>query len=54
MNLDHAILPIIIFTPLVGALLLAILPDRGRIMAATTLGVTLIALLLTLHPTTAN
>ena len=49
MNFDHTILTLILFTPLVGALLLAVLPDRGRIMAGTTFGVTLLTLLLTLH-----
>ncbi len=49
MNLDHTILTLITFVPLTGAILLAFLPDRGRIMAGTTLGVTLLTLLLTLH-----
>ncbi len=49
MTLDHTILTLITFLPLAGALLLAVLPDRGRIMAGTTLGITLLTLLLTLH-----
>ena len=49
MNLDHSILPIIIFTPLVGALILAVLPDRGRTMQWGALAVTLVTFLLTLH-----
>ena len=49
MTLDHSILTLITFVPLAGALLLAVLPDRGRTMAWTTLAVTLLTLLLTLH-----
>ena len=49
MNLDHSILPIITFTPLVGALILAALPDRGRTLQWGALAVTLITFLLTLH-----
>ena len=47
MTLDHSILTLITFVPLAGALLLAVLPDRGRTMAWTTLGVTLLTLLAT-------
>lgn len=49
MNLDHAILPIILFTPLVGALVLAVLPDRGRTQQWGALAVTLLTFLFTLH-----
>lgn len=49
MNLDHSILTLITFVPLAGALLLALLPDRGKTMQWGALGVTLLTLLLTLH-----
>ena len=49
MNLDHHILSIITFTPLAGAILLALLPDRGRIQQGTALVVTLLTFLFTLH-----
>jgi NADH-quinone oxidoreductase subunit M len=49
MNLNGIILSLIIFTPLVGAVLLALLPDRGRIQQWTALIVTLITFGLTLH-----
>jgi NADH-quinone oxidoreductase subunit M len=49
MNIDHTILTLIVLVPLAGALLLAILPDRGRIMQWTALLVTLVTFLLTLH-----
>jgi NADH-quinone oxidoreductase subunit M len=49
MNIDHTILTLIVFVPLAGALLLALLPDRGKTMQWTTLAVTLITFLLTLH-----
>jgi NADH-quinone oxidoreductase subunit M len=49
MNLDHSILTIITFVPLVGAVLLALLPDRGKLMQWGALAVTLITFLLTLH-----
>ncbi len=49
MNLDHSILTIITLTPLLGAIVLAVLPDRGRTMQWGALAVTLITLLLTLH-----
>ena len=46
MNIDHSILTLIIFTPLAGALLLALLPDRGKTMQWTALAVTLFSFLL--------
>ncbi len=49
MNLDHSILTIIIFVPLAGAILLALLPDRDRIQQWSALAVTLLTFLLTLH-----
>ena len=49
MNIDHTILTLIVFTPLAGALLLALLPDRGKTMQWTALAVTLFTFLLTLH-----
>jgi NADH-quinone oxidoreductase subunit M len=49
MNIDHTILTLIIFTPLAGALLLTLLPDRGKTMQWTALAVTLFTFLLTLH-----
>ena len=49
MNLDHNILTIILLTPLVGAAVLALLPDRGKLQPAVTLAVTLLTFLLTLH-----
>src|SRR5271155_2539601 len=49
MNIDHTILTIITFTPLAGAILLAFLPDRGKIMQWTALAVTLITFVFTLH-----
>ena len=49
MNIDHSILTLIVFVPLAGALLLALLPDRGRIMQGTALAVTLFTFILTLH-----
>jgi NADH-quinone oxidoreductase subunit M len=49
MNIDHTILTIIVLVPLAGALLLAILPDRGRIMQWSALLVTLVTFGLTLH-----
>jgi NADH-quinone oxidoreductase subunit M len=49
MNLDDIILSLIIFTPLVGAAVLALLPDRGRIQQWAALIVTLITFGLTLH-----
>src|ERR1035437_6959113 len=49
MNIDHTILTLIVFVPLVGALLLALLPNTGRIMQWSALIITLITFLLTLH-----
>jgi NADH-quinone oxidoreductase subunit M len=49
MNIDHAILTLIVFVPLVGALLLALLPDRGKTMQWGALGITLFTFVLTLH-----
>ncbi len=49
MNIDHTILTVITFVPLAGAVLLAFLPDRGKIMQWTALAVTLITFALTLH-----
>ena len=49
MNLDHSILSIIVFFPLLGAAVLALLPDRGKTMQWGALLVTLITFGLTLH-----
>jgi NADH-quinone oxidoreductase subunit M len=49
MNLDHSILSLIVFFPLVGAIVLALLPDKGKTMQYGALAVTLITFLLTLH-----
>ncbi|MGA2438792.1 MAG: NADH-quinone oxidoreductase subunit M [Acidobacteriaceae bacterium] len=49
MNIDHIILTLIVFTPLAGALLLALLPDRGKTMQWAALAVTLATFGLTLH-----
>jgi NADH-quinone oxidoreductase subunit M len=49
MNIDRDILTLIVFTPLAGALLLALLPDRGKTMQWGALAVTLFTFLLTLH-----
>jgi len=49
MNLDHSILSLITFVPLAGAILLALLPDRGKTMQWGALAVTLITFALTLH-----
>ncbi|WP_213806066.1 NADH-quinone oxidoreductase subunit M [Granulicella sp. dw_53] len=49
MNLDHSILTLLTFTPLAGAVLLAFLPDKGKIMQWTALAVTLLTFLMTLH-----
>jgi len=49
MNIDHTILTIITFVPLVGAVLLALLPDKGRLMQWGALAVTLITFVCTLH-----
>jgi NADH-quinone oxidoreductase subunit M len=49
MNIEPIILTLIVFTPLAGALLLALLPDRGKTMQWAALAVTLITFGLTLH-----
>jgi NADH-quinone oxidoreductase subunit M len=49
MNLDHSILSLITFAPLVGAVVLALLPDRGKTMQWGALVVTLFTFGLTLH-----
>lgn len=49
MNFDHSILSLIVFFPLAGAVVLALLPDKGKTMQWGALGVTLITFLLTLH-----
>lgn len=49
MNLDHNILTIITFTPLAGAIVLALLPDRDKIQQWGALLVTLLTFLFTLH-----
>src|SRR5690242_4708285 len=49
MNLDHSILTIIILVPLAGAILLALLPDKGKLMQWGALAVTLLTFLCTLH-----
>lgn len=49
MHLDQSILSLIVFTPLVGAAVLALLPDRGKLQPAAALVVTLLTFLFTLH-----
>jgi NADH-quinone oxidoreductase subunit M len=49
MNIDHSILTVITFVPLAGAVLLALLPDKGKLMQWGALVVTLITFALTLH-----
>jgi len=49
MNIDHSILTIITFIPLAGAVLLAFLPDRGKLMQWCALAVTLVTFIATLH-----
>lgn len=49
MHLDHSILSIIVFFPLLGAAVLTLLPDRGKTMQWGALVVTLITFGLTLH-----
>ena len=49
MNIDQSILTIITFVPLAGAVLLALLPDNGKLMQWGALAVTLVTFLLTLH-----
>ncbi len=47
--MDHSILSLIVLTPLVGALVLALLPDKGKTMQWGALIVTLLTFLFTLH-----
>ena len=49
MNLDHSILSLIVFFPLAGAVVLALLPDKGKTMQWGALLVTLITFGMTLH-----
>lgn len=51
MNFDHSILTLILLTPLVGAIILALLPERegSKLHATVALVVTLLTLLFTLH-----
>jgi len=49
MNINDIILTLIVLAPLAGALLLALLPDRGKTMQWAALGVSLITFALTLH-----
>ncbi len=49
MNFDHSILSLVTFTPLVGALVLTLLPDRGKTQQWAALIVTLLTFGLTLH-----
>jgi NADH-quinone oxidoreductase subunit M len=49
MNIDTIILTLIVFFPLVGALLLALLPDRGKTLQWAALAVMLVTFGLTLH-----
>jgi NADH-quinone oxidoreductase subunit M len=49
MNIDHSILSLITFVPLAGAVLLALLPDKGKTMQWGALAVSLFTFLLTLH-----
>jgi NADH-quinone oxidoreductase subunit M len=49
MSINPIILTIIVFFPLAGALLLALLPDRGKTLQWAALAVTLITFGLTLH-----
>lgn len=47
--IDHSILSVILLTPLVGAVVLALLPDKGKTMQWGALFVTLLTFLFTLH-----
>jgi NADH-quinone oxidoreductase subunit M len=49
MNIDHTILTVITLVPLAGAVLLALLPDKGKLMQWGALAITLITFALTLH-----
>jgi NADH-quinone oxidoreductase subunit M len=48
-TINNIILTLILVTPLAGAILLALLPDRGKIQQWAALAVTLITFALTLH-----
>jgi NADH-quinone oxidoreductase subunit M len=47
--MDHIILTLIVFLPLAGALLIALLPDRGKTIQWAALAITLLTFLCTLH-----
>ena len=49
MNFDAYILTLILLIPLAGAILLALLPDKGKLMPGVALAVTLLTFLATLH-----
>jgi len=49
MMINHYILSLIVLTPLVGAAVLALLPDKGKTMQWGALIVTLLTFLFTLH-----
>jgi NADH-quinone oxidoreductase subunit M len=49
MNYDHIILTLIVFFPLIGAVVLALLPDRGKTMEWGALLIALVTFGLTLH-----
>ncbi|HWG16754.1 MAG TPA: NADH-quinone oxidoreductase subunit M [Acidobacteriaceae bacterium] len=49
MTINDIILTLILVTPLIGAILLALLPDRGKIQQWAALVITLITFALTLH-----
>ena len=49
MMINHSILTLIILTPLVGAAVLALLPDKGKTMQLGALFVSLLTFLFTLH-----
>ena len=49
MNFDPIILTLLLIVPLAGAVLLALLPDRGKTMQWGALAVTLVTFLVTLH-----
>ena len=49
MHIDHLILSLIVFFPLLGAIVLALLPDRGKTMQWGALLVTLLTFFFTLH-----
>jgi len=49
MNFDPIILTLLLMVPLAGAVLLALLPDRGKTMQWGALAVTLVTFLVTLH-----